>query len=92
MSKVYVIGSMIEVQEINKVCEALHNLKHQVRCIKLNKGTYRDAVRDCYKNIEWCDTLVVIANSDGNISESMTHDLCFAEYLDKTIYIIQSNE
>lgn len=83
---------MIEAQEINKVCEALHNLKHQVRCIKPIKGTYQDAVRDCYKNIEWCDTLVAIAKPDGSISERMTHDLCFAEYLDKTIYIIRCNE
>lgn len=92
MSKVYVIGSMIEVQEINRVCEALHNLRHTVRYVKPIKTTYQDAVRDCYKNIAWCDTLVAIAHSDGSMDESVTHELCFAEYLDKTIYIIRSNE
>lgn len=92
MSKVYVIGSIMEMQEMKTVCEALHNLKHTVRCVKPIKTTLQDAVRDCYKNIAWCDILVVIAKSDGRVDESVTHDLCFAEFLDKTIYIIQSNE
>jgi hypothetical protein len=92
MSKIYVIGPMIELQEINRVCEALHKLKHEVRCVKPIKTTYQDAVRDCYNNIAWCDTLVVIAKSDGRMGESVIHELCFAEYFDKTIYIIRSNE
>lgn len=92
MSKVYVIGSMTEAQTINKVCEALQNLKHAVRCARPIKTTYQDAVHGWYKDIEWCDTIVAITKSDGIISERMTHELCFAEYLDKTIYIIRSNE
>lgn len=92
MSKVYVIGTMIEAREINKVCEALHELKYEVRCVRPIKTTFQDAVRDCYKNIVWCDTLVVVANSDGSMDESVIHEVCFAEYLDKPIYIIQTNE
>ena len=92
MSKVYVIGPMTEVHEIHKVCEALQDLKHVVRRANPIKTTYQDAVRDWYKDIEWCDTVVAITQSDGHISERMTHELCFAEYLDKTIYIIRSNE
>lgn len=61
---------MIEVHEIIRVCEALHELKHVVRC----------------------DTLVAIAKSDGRMRESLIHELCFAEYLDKKIYNIRSNE
>lgn len=92
MSKVYVIAPMTEVQEMNKVCGALQNLKHAVRRVKPIKTTYQDAVHDWYRDIEWCDTVVAITKSDGIISERMTHELCFAEYLDKTIYIIRSNE
>lgn len=87
MAKVYVIGSIMEAKEINRVCEDLYNLKHTVRCIKPIKTTYKDAVHDCYKDIEWCDIVVVIAKSDGSIGESVTHELCFAEFLGKTIYI-----
>lgn len=90
MSKVYVIGSISETPEINRVSEALHTLKHIVRCIKPIKTTYKDAVHECYNNIAWCDILVVIAKSDGSLGESVTHELCFAEFLDKSIYIIQS--
>lgn len=90
MSKVYVIGSMMEAQEMHRACEALCDLKHQVRCVKPIKTTYEAAVNDCFKGIEWCDILVVIAKSDGSIDEAVTHELCFAEFLDKSIYIIQS--
>lgn len=92
MSKVYVIGPLIEVQEINRVCEALHELKHEVRCAKPIKTTYQDTVRDDYNNIAWCDTLVAIEKSDGRMDERVINDLCFAEYLDKKIYTIRSNE
>lgn len=92
MAKVYVIGSMMEASEINRVCEALVSLKHTVRCVTLIKTTYKDAVQECYKNIEWSDIVVVIAKSDGSIGESVTHELCFAEFLDKSVYIIRRNE
>lgn len=92
MSRVYVIGPIIETREINRVCEALQSLNHTVRCVKPIKTTYEDAVRACYKDIVWCDILVVVANSDGSTGEGVTHELCFAEYLNKRIYIIQSRK
>ena len=67
-------------------------LKHTVRCVKPIETTYQYAVRECYKNIAWCDILLVIVKPDDNIGESVTHELCFAGYLEKTIYIIRSKE
>lgn len=92
MTKAYVIGSMLEVQEINRLCKALHTLNYEVRCVNPITTSCQEAVHECYKNIEWCDTFIVVTKSDGSISESMIHELCFAEYLDKRIYIIRSNE
>lgn len=92
MSKVYVVGSLMEVQEMHRVCEALWGLKHEVRCVKPIKTTYEAAVDECFKNIIWCDTLVVIAESDGSMDESVTHEVCFAKFLGKTIYSIRSYE
>ena len=92
MAKVYVIGSIMETKEINRVCEALVNLKHTVRSVNLVKTTYKDAIQECYKNIEWSDIVVVITKPDGSIGTSVAHKLCFAEFLDKTIYIIRSYE
>lgn len=92
MSKVYVIGSIMEGSEINRVCEALVNSKHTVRCVNLIKTTYKDAVQECYKNIAWSDIVVVITKSDGSIDKSVTHELCFAEFLNKSIYIIRIYE
>lgn len=92
MTKVYVIGSITEAREINRVCEALCDLNHIVRCVNPVKTTYEEAVDECYKNIAWCDILVVISKSDGNIGKSVTHELCFAKFLDKPIYIIRSYE
>lgn len=92
MAKVYVIGSIIEASEINRVCEALSNLKHTVRCVNPIKTTYKAMVQECYENISWSDIVVVITESDGTICESVTHELCFAEFLDKPIYLIRRYE
>lgn len=92
MAKVYVIGSIMETREINRVCEALVNLKHTVRSVNPVKTTYKDAVQECYKNIAWSDIVVVITKPHGGIGTSVTHKLCFAEFLNKTIYIITSYE
>ena len=51
MSKVYVTGSITEASEINRICEALFNLKHTVRCVNPIKTTYKDAVHERYNNI-----------------------------------------
>lgn len=92
MAKVYVIGSIMEAREINRVCEALSNLKHTVRCGNPIKTTYKDSVHERYNNIAWSDIVVVITKSDGSIGKSETHELCFAEFLDKPIYLIRSYE
>ena len=92
MAKVYVIGSIMEASEINRVCKALVNLNHTVRSVNPVKTTYKDAVQECYKNIAWCDIVVVITKPDGSIGTSVTHKLCFAEFLGKTIYNITSYE
>ena len=92
MAKVYVIGSITEAREINRMCEALFSLKHTVRSVKPIKTTYKDAVHERYSNIAWSDIVVVIANSDASIGEGVTHELCFAEFLDKPIYLIRSYE
>lgn len=92
MSKVYVFGSIMEAREINRVCEALSNLKHTVRCVNPVKTTYKAAVQECYKNIVWSDIVVVITQSDGSMCKTVTHELCFAEFLDKPIYLIRSYE
>lgn len=89
MSKVYVIGEIREMYEINRVCKALEGLNHKVRCVKPIETTYEDAVHACFRGIEWCDVLVALAKPDGSTSESVTHELCFAEYLGKPTYIIQ---
>lgn len=92
MAKVYVIGSITEASEINRVCEALVNLKHTVRCVNPIKTTYKDHVQECYKNIAWSDTVVVITKLDGTIDTGVTHNLCFAEFLNKSICTIRSYE
>ncbi len=92
MAKVYVIGSIMETREINRVCEALVKLKHTVRSVNPVKTTYKDAVQECYKNIAWSDIVVVITKPNGSIDTSVTHKLCFAEFLDKSIYTIRSYE
>lgn len=92
MAKVCVIGSITEASEINRVCEVLVNLKHTVRGINLIKTTYKEAVQKRYKNIEWSDIVVVITKSDGSVGASVAHELCFAEFLNKSIYIIRSYE
>lgn len=92
MAKVYVIGSITEASEINRICEALSNLKHTVRCVNPIKTTYKDAIHERYNNIAWSDIVVVITKSDGSIGESMTHELCFAEFLDKSIWVIKRYE
>lgn len=92
MAKVYVIGSIMEAAEINRVCEALVNLKHTVRSVSPVKTTYKDAVQESYKNIAWSDIVVVITKPDGSVGTGVAHKLCFAEFLDKTIHIIRSYE
>lgn len=92
MAKVYVVGSIMEASEINRVCEALVNLKHTVRSVNLVKTTYKDTIQECYKNIEWSDIVVVITKPDGSIGTSVAHKLCFAEFLEKKIYSIRSYE
>lgn len=92
MAKVYVFGSIMEASEINRVCEDLSNLKHTVRCVNPIKTSYKAMVHECYENIAWSEIVVVITKSDGSMDKSVTHELCFAEFLNKPIYLIRSYE
>lgn len=92
MAKVYVIGSIMEASEINSVCEALSNLKYTVRCVTPIKTEYKASVKESYENIAWSDIVVVITKPDGTIGKCMTHEVCFAEFLNKSIYLIRSYE
>lgn len=44
-----------------------------------------ESIYECLDNIQWCDQILVIRKLDGNIGESVTHEVCFAEYLHKEI-------
>lgn len=89
MTRVYIIGSLSQSAQIMKIGEDLVNHRYKVRCVTPHITTLKDAVRLCLKNIVWCDTLLVVTKPDGTIGESVTHEVCFAEFLDKQIFLIK---
>ena len=89
MTRVYIIGSLSQSAQIMKIGEYLVNYRYKVRCVTPHITTLKDAVHLCLKNIMWCDTLLVVTKPDGTMGESVTHEVCFAELLDKEICFIK---
>lgn len=87
MKRIYIIGSMSQIEEIahiyNKLCD-----KYEVRIPKPTTLGFKHCVEECFKNIQWCDEVLVLSKLDGTQGESVTHELCFAEYLHKEIRYI----
>ena len=85
MKRIYIIGSISQMAEIMSMRDKLQEKKCDVRIPKPNTSCFKDCVDECFKNIQWCDEIIVLSKLDGTIGESVTHELCFAEYLHKEI-------
>lgn len=98
-SKIYVIGSIhSNYNAIIKVSKLLKELYPS--CTIRNVEKFEDdedcmprlnlqtIISKCYKNIQWCDVVIVITNFDGTLGESVMYELEFAKTLNKNIICI----
>lgn len=85
MNRIYIIGSMSQIAEIEAVANRLRKEKNDVRVPQPITTCLKESVDECLDNIQWCDQVLVIRKLDGTIGESVTHEICFAEYLHKEI-------
>ena len=88
MKKIFIIGSMSQISQIMAARDRLQEINYVVRIPNVTNPHLKDCVDECFKNIQWCDELLVIAKSDGTVGESVTHEICFAKYLHKEISYI----
>lgn len=85
MKRIYIVGSMSQISEIRATRDRLQEKNCDVRIPNVTNPQLKDCVAECFKNIEWCDELLVIAKLDGTVGESVAHEICFAKYLHKEI-------
>ena len=85
MYRIYIIGSLSQSTQICKVATKLKRKNNEVRYVKLSALSFKQNVRECFKNIIWCNELIVIPKLDGSIGKGVTYEVCFAEYLNKQI-------
>lgn len=85
MKKILIVGSMSQISEIMETRDRLQEKNCDVRTPNVTNSCLQECVVECFKNILWCDELLVITKSDGTVGESVAHEICFAEYLHKEI-------
>lgn len=85
MERIYIIGSMSQISEIEAVADKLPKEKYEVRVPQSTTTSLKESIDECFNNIQWCDKILVIRKLDGTIGESVLHEICFAEYLRKEI-------
>ena len=85
MNRIYIIGSLSQSIQICKVAKRLKNKSNEIRYVKLSDLSFKQVVKECFKNIIWCNELIVIPKLDGTIGKGVTYEVCFAEYLNKQI-------
>ena len=77
MKRIYIIGAISQIEEINRVANKLMT-KNKVRIPKLTDSHF--------KNIQWCDVPLVVAKPDRTFGESITHEVCFEEFLQRYLF------
>lgn len=85
MKRIFIVGSMSQISEIMATRDRLQEENCEVRIPNVNNSRLIECIDECFKNIQWCDELLVIPKSDGTVGESVMHDMCFADYLHKEI-------
>lgn len=85
MNRIYIIGSISQSTEICKLARKLKKKNNEVRYVKLSALSFKQTVKECFKNILWCNELIVIPKLDETIGKGVTYEICFAEYLNKQI-------
>lgn len=88
MKRIYIIGSMSQIEGIRALAKELKNKKNEVRVPNPVNISLQDCVNECFKNIQWCDELIVVRKLDATIGESVIHEICFAKFLHKQISFI----
>ena len=85
MNRIYIIGSLSQSTQICKLANKIKKKNNEVRYVKLSTLSFKQSVKECFKNILWCNELIVIPKLDGTIGKGVTYEVCFAEYLNKQI-------
>lgn len=84
MNKIYVIGSISNINKIEAVCNTLRcSSENIVRSVRKEPMKLKDCIIKCFKNIDWCDCLYVVTKDDG-----VTYELVYAELKGKKIYMV----
>ena len=60
MNRIYIIGSISQSAEICKLAKKLKRKNNEVRYVKLSALSFKQTVKECFKNILWCNELIVI--------------------------------
>lgn len=85
MNRIYIIGSLSQSAQICKLARKIKKKNNEVRYVKLSTSSFKQIVKECFKNIIWCNELIVIPKLDNTIGKGVTYEICFAEYLNKQI-------
>lgn len=89
MSKIIIISSLSQENEIKEVADYYKKLGHIVDYpIKQSDKEFSRIVEDYLYRISLADVVVAITKSDGTFGTGVTYELAFARYLNKPIVII----
>lgn len=85
MTKIFIIGSLAQMDNIHEVHEMFYKLGVVRSARPYEQMGFFDIVKLSYEYIEWCDWLVVVTKPDMTIGKGDTYELEFAKQLNKKI-------
>lgn len=89
MNKIYVIGSISNINKIEAVSNTLRSSSENiVRSVRKEPMKLKDCIIKCFKNIDWCDYLYVVTKDNGSVGDGVTYELVYAELKGKKIYMV----
>ena len=89
MTKIYVIGSISDINKIEAVCNTLRcSTENVVRSVRKENISLKQYVKKAFLNIEWCDCLYVVTKDNGSIDDDTTYEVVYAELNNKKVYMV----
>lgn len=90
-TKIFVIGSMSQYDEIQTLAKKLSN-DADVDYVKPQNEVFTDLVHSAFQKISECDVVMALKKPDGTIGDGVAYEVEFAVWLKKPVVYVNSTE
>lgn len=88
--KAFVIGSLSQEQEIEKIAFSLMDKYYVYFVEKQPEKSFEVLVKDTFDNISFCDVIFVLLKPDGTIGQGTTYEVEFAKRIGKKVEYVNA--